>query len=73
MAMIEKRLRKGDAILVTGENRTRKWEKEDQTHYSTEVVMGRSDTLRSVSVKGAKEDEAPDAGYSADLDDEIPF
>ena len=70
VAMIEKRLRKGDAILVTGENRTRKWEKEGQTHYSTEVVMGPNDTLRFVSVKGAKEDEV---GSEAPDDDQIPF
>jgi single-strand DNA-binding protein len=66
VGMIEKRLHKGDAILVTGENRTRKWEKEGQTHYSTEVVMGPNDTLRFVSVKGAKDDEA---GYGASDED----
>jgi single-strand DNA-binding protein len=66
VGMIEKRLHKGDAILVTGENRTRKWEKDGQTHYSTEVVMGPNDTLRFVSVKGAKDDEA---GYGATDED----
>lgn len=64
--LIEKHLHKGDAILVTGENRTRKWEKDGQTHYSTEVVMGPNDTVRFVSVKGAKDDEA---GYGASDED----
>jgi single-strand DNA-binding protein len=69
--LIEKHLHKGDAVLVTGSNRTRKWEKDGQTHYSTEVVMGPNDTVRFVQVKGAKDDEVGSA--AADTDDEIPF
>jgi single-strand DNA-binding protein len=61
VGLIEKHLSKGDAVLVTGENRTRKWEKDGQTHYSTEVVMGPNDTLRFVQVKGAKDDEVGSA------------
>ena len=71
VGLIEKHLSKGDAILVTGENRTRQWEKDGVKHYSTEVVMGPNDTLRFVQVKGAKDDEVGSAG--ADTDDEIPF
>ena len=71
VGLIEKHLHKGDAILVTGENRTRSWEKDGVTRYSTEVVMGPNDTVRFVQVKGAKDDEVGSAG--ADTDEEIPF
>jgi single-strand DNA-binding protein len=70
--LIEKHLHKGDAILVTGENRTRQWEKDGVKHYSTEVVMGPNDTIRFVNVKGAKDEEVGSAGPVAE-DEEIPF
>src|ERR1700749_2395403 len=69
--MIEKRLHKGDMILVTGQNRTQNWEKDGVKHYRTNVVMGPRDTLRFLQVKDAKDGEV---GHAApDLDDEIPF
>ena len=69
--LIEKHLQKGDAILVTGSNRTRQWEKDGVKHYSTEVVMGPNDTVRFVQVKGFEDDETGPAG--SDTDEEIPF
>ena len=71
VGLIEKHLTKGDAILVTGENRTRKWEKDGVDRYSTEVVMGPNDTVRFVQVKGAKDDEVGSGG--SDADEEIPY
>ena len=72
VGLIEKHLQKGDAILVTGENRTRKWEKDGQTQYSTEVVMGPNDTLRFVQVKGFDNDEGGYDGSEA-ADETIPY
>ena len=74
VGVIEKNLHKGDAILVTGQNKTRKWEKDGVTRYTTEVVMGPRDTLKFVDVR--REDKAegqPSSGYAPDLNDEIPF
>ena len=71
VGLIEKHLHKGDAILVTGSNRTRQWEKDGVKHYTTEVVMGPNDTVRFVQVKGAKEDEVGSA--NSDADEEAPF
>jgi len=70
--LIEERLHKGDLILVTGQNRTRPWEKNGQKHYSTEVVMGPNDTLKFLDVKKAEDGGHPPA-TEPDLDDEIPF
>jgi len=70
--LIEERLHKGDLILVTGQNRTRRWEKEGQKHYSTEVVVGPNDTLKFLDVKKAQDDGHPPT-TEPDLDDEIPF
>src|SRR6266481_5914532 len=35
----EKYLKKGNKIYIEGRQKTRKWEKDGQTHYSTEVVL----------------------------------
>ena len=37
--IIEAYVKKGTKIVVEGQNKTRKWEKDGQTHYSTEVVL----------------------------------
>ena len=69
--LIEDRLHKGDMVLVTGQNRTRKWTKDGVDRYTTEIVMGPNDTLRFLDVAKAK----ADGGHPAptDMDDEIPF
>lgn len=71
VGMIEKRLHKGDAILVTGENRTRSWDKDGVKHYATEVVMGPNDTVRFVQVKGATDGEIGSA--PAETEEEPAF
>ncbi len=38
-ALLDKHVKKGDAILITGQNRTRSYERVGQSHYVTEVVM----------------------------------
>ena len=52
--MVE-RLHKGDLILVTGQNRTRKIGQGDDARSLTEVVMGPQDQVRFLSVSGAVE------------------
>ena len=74
VGVIEKHLHKGDAVLATGQNRTRKWEKDRVTHYTTEVVMGPRDTLKFVDVQREdKGEDQPQDGYVPGADDEIPF
>ncbi len=69
--LIGDRLHKGDLVLVTGQNRTRKWTKDGVDRYSTEVVMGPNDTLRFLDVAKAKADEGhPAIDNEAD---QIPF
>ena len=52
--MVE-RLHKGDLILVTGQNRTRKIGQGDDARSLTEVVMGPQDQVRFLNVRGGPE------------------
>ena len=70
VGIIERKLHKGDLILVSGQNRTRKWEKDGATHYRTEVVMGPQHELKFLDVRGEDKGEGHPPGD--DLD-EIPF
>lgn len=75
----EKWLRKGSKVLIQGKLRTRKWEKDGQTHYMTEVVVsGPTAILRNLTPRekdapepGSQEPE--DQGGAGAADDEIPF
>lgn len=79
----EKWLRKGSKVYIEGKLRTRKYEKDGQTHYSTEVVVsGPAAVLRNLTPRekataqaadepGAHEPE--DQGGAGNPDDEIPF
>ena len=60
----EKYLKKGNKVYVEGKQKTRKWEKDGVTHYSTEVVVaafgGRIDNLtrkRGIGRRCAEEDD----------------
>ncbi len=71
VAILEKHVRKGDLILVTGQNRTRKYTKDGVDHYATEVVVGPYDKLRFLNVRGKEiGDGHPPA---TETDDEVPF
>jgi len=49
----EKYLGKGDKVYIEGQLQTRKWEKDGQDHYSTEVVLsGFGGTLTMLSTGG---------------------
>ncbi len=39
IGVIEKYVKKGSKVMVEGQLQTRKWEKDGQDHYSTEVVL----------------------------------
>lgn len=59
----QKFLRKGDMVYIEGKLRTRSWEKEGVTRYTTEVVGDNMTMLSSRGSGGAS--SGGDAGYSA--------
>ncbi len=71
VGVLEKHAHKGDLILVTGQNRTRKYAKDGQDHYVTEVVMGPSDQVRFLDMKG--EDKGDGHPPATEADDGIPY
>lgn len=81
VGVVEKFLRKGSQIAVTGQMATRKWQDSNgNDRYSTEINVrdmtmlgGKSDSQPSI-----KEDASSDQGFgggfgSDDLDDDIPY
>ncbi len=67
-------LHKGDNVYIEGKLRTRSWEKEGVTRYTTEIV---GDSMTMLSTKGdggskASKSEAPPDGGSSSTDD-LPF
>lgn len=83
--VIEKYLRKGSKVYVEGQLQTRKYDKDGQTHYTTEVVLskfrGELVMLGDKSTPADDDDqdglaaypEKPKRGRGGDLDSEIPF
>lgn len=59
----EQYLKKGAKVYVEGRLRTRKWEKEGQDHYTTEI---RVDTLKMLGKKPAETSEADEGEEEAD-------
>ena len=71
-------LRKGSQVYVEGSLRTSKYEKEGQTHYSTEIAGNEMQMLGSRGGSGGDESRAPateaaSGGAGGDFDDDIPF
>ena len=75
-------LKKGSKVYVEGQLRTRKWDKDGQTHYSTEIVAREMQMLDGQSSQGVPQPQAgqnqeppkqavPDGAN--DFDDDIPF
>jgi single-strand DNA-binding protein len=85
--VVEAYVKKGSKLLVEGQNKTRKWEKDGVTHYTTEVVLTNfNGQLRlEGSPQGAKRDPndygtttTREGGgekqtFARDIDDEVPF
>jgi single-strand DNA-binding protein len=64
--------RKGSRVFVRGALRTRKWEKDGQTHYSTEVNVDNIILLDGKN-QSSYEEPATGGGMPDDRDDELPF
>lgn len=81
----EKYLKKGNKVYVEGKQKTKKYDKDGVTHYSTEVVLsGFGSKLQSLTSSGSRgtpsEDDYGTAKSSSsssssgeDMDDQIPF
>ena len=68
-------LRKGSQVYIEGKLRTRKWDKDGQTHYTTEIIadqmqmLGGKQNQQQPSTAPAKSGQpGPD-----DFDDDVPF
>jgi single-strand DNA-binding protein len=73
-----KYLKKGSQVYVEGRLRTNKWEKDGQTHYTTEVVLSEMQFLgkKENGSNGSNAAQEPDNyAPAADLgwDDDCPF
>lgn len=78
-------LKKGGQCYVAGKFKTRKWQKDGQDHYTTEIQVEQLQLLGSAQRNGPPppgEDDAPRTGKTAarttqsappDMDDDIPF
>lgn len=71
-------LRKGSSVYVEGSIRTRKYEKDGQTHYATEIrgdvmqMLGGKSASGSEPVPSQPAEKKP-AGKFEDLESDIPF
>jgi len=73
----EKYLKKGSKVFLQGQLQTRKWDKNGETHYATEIVLNRfRGELVLLDARGER-DSGPVADNTSmgrdELDDEIPF
>lgn len=63
----EKYLKKGSKVYLEGRLQTRKWEKDGQEHYTTEIVVDKLTLLDS------KKTEGPEGSDDVPFDDQVPF
>lgn len=77
-------VKKGERLFVEGRLKTRKWEKDGQDHYSTEIVVENFQLLGDRRGGGEEGSEKPAArrpaaapaakqGGFSDMDNDIPF
>jgi single-strand DNA-binding protein len=80
-------LKKGSQVYVEGRLQTRKYEKDGQDHYSTEIIAdtmkmlgsrsgmggGEPREMREPSAAGESKPAKKPAGQFQDMDDDIPF
>ena len=81
--VVESYIDKGSLLYIEGALRTRKWDKNGVTMYSTEVVLqGFSGVLQMLDSKGSNEQssavqkpvkESEESTSSTEIDDDIPF
>ena len=75
VGVIEKQLHKGDAVLVTGQNKTRKWGegRRHPLHDRGGHGPARHAEVRRRAAQRTRPKGQPSSGYVPDLNDEIPF
>lgn len=68
-------LKKGSKVYIAGKLKTRKWEKDGQTHYATEIHASEMFMLDGKNdVAPSKRESPPQPAHSEDqFDDDIPF
>lgn len=73
-------LKKGSKVYVEGRLQTRKWEKDGQEHYTTEIIAevlhmlgGKADNAGEQSAYRAPPTQASSPPPLDDFDDDIPF
>lgn len=75
----ESYLKKGSKVFISGQMRTRKWEKDGEARYTTEIILSGPRAVLTMldSAKsddpGNYSDQRAAQDYSADLDDPLPF
>ena len=70
----EQYLKKGSTVYLEGQLQTRTYEKEGQTHYSTEVVLqGFNSTLTMLGGRGGGSDAEDRSGRGADFGSSSPM
>lgn len=74
----ERYLKKGSKVLVEGQLQTRKWEKDGEARYTTEIILSGPRAVLTMldsakSDDGGYSDNRPAQDYSTDLDDDLPF
>ena len=72
--IISEYARKGSKVYLSGSLRTRKWEKDGQTHYTTEIVAREMQLLDRREGGADKPQQQTDPGGFDDFEDpDIPF
>lgn len=73
----EEYLKKGSKVYIEGKLQTRKWERDGQTHYTTEIVADKMQMLDSRDAAGsdAPRPQKPQSQQQPDdfFEDTIPF
>lgn len=74
--IISEYARKGSKVYISGSLRTRKWEKDGQPHYTTEIVAKEMQLLdrKESDERNQNPIKKPEAGGADDIgDDDIPW
>ena len=71
-------LKKGSQVYINGRMQTRKYEKDGQTHYSTEILADQMQMLGSKGDAGGggyqkPQQQAPAPAGGVDFNDDVPF
>ena len=65
---------KGSKVYLSGSLRTRKWEKDGQTHYTTEIVAKEMQLLDRKEPEAGNQNQKPEAGGFDDFEEnKIPW